>query len=223
MMVGVSTHLGKTDAPHAPRVRAPGWRDPRLWIGVALVAASVVVGARVLGSADDMTKVWAVRSDLVAGQTVGQEDLVVRQVRFADEQDADGYLLVASGVPEDAVLQRGIGSGELLPASALGARGEQLVEVPLSAPVANIPSTLTRGSTIDVYVVPERTGASQAPPRATKVLDDVVVIAVPEQDEVVGQVGNRQILVGVPAGADDQIGTVLAAARDNRIQFTRQG
>ena len=37
----------------------PGWRDPRLWIGVAIVAVSVVVGSRLLAAADDSVAVWA--------------------------------------------------------------------------------------------------------------------------------------------------------------------
>src|SRR3546814_14010403 len=117
------------------------------------------------------------------------------------------------------------GAGELLPAKALGTQGEQLVEVPLTAPVENIPSTLRRGSRVDVYVIPERVGASDpgSTPTATKVLEDVAVIAVPEKDDVIGQVGSRQILVGVPAGAAGEIGIVLAAARDNRVQLTTRG
>ncbi|NYG60324.1 hypothetical protein BJ980_003247 [Nocardioides daedukensis] len=221
----MSTHHQKPDVPLAPRARSAGWRDPRLWIGVALVAASVLIGARVLGSADEMTEVWALKADLAAGQQISSEDLEPTRVRFDDEQDARDYVLVRDGVPSDGVLQRSVGAGELLPAKAVGTQGEQLVEVPLTAPVENIPSTLRRGSRVDVYVIPERVGASDpdSTPTATKVLEDVAVIAVPEKDEVIGQVGSRQILVGVPAGADGEIGIVLAAARDNRVQLTKRG
>ncbi|WP_299052203.1 hypothetical protein [uncultured Nocardioides sp.] len=41
------------DVPVATRARTPGWRDPRLWIGVLIVAVSVVVGVRLVSSADD--------------------------------------------------------------------------------------------------------------------------------------------------------------------------
>ena len=41
------------------RGHRPAWRDPRLWIGVVLVAASVVAGARLLAAADDTVQVWA--------------------------------------------------------------------------------------------------------------------------------------------------------------------
>ena len=47
-------NLGITDTScRAPGAPPPGWRDPRLWIGVAIVAVSVLVGALVLGTSDD--------------------------------------------------------------------------------------------------------------------------------------------------------------------------
>ena len=58
------------DVPAATRTRSPGWRDPRLWVGVVLVTGSVVAGARILAGADDMTSVWAASGDLAAGQTL---------------------------------------------------------------------------------------------------------------------------------------------------------
>ena len=65
----MATTLGDaTDAATpAQRVRRPGWRDPRLWIGVVLVAGSVVAGARLLAAADDTVQVWAAATDLGAG------------------------------------------------------------------------------------------------------------------------------------------------------------
>ena len=47
----VARNLGRPDAvvpPPAVRASTPGWRDPRLWVGVAIVAVSVVGGARLL-------------------------------------------------------------------------------------------------------------------------------------------------------------------------------
>src|SRR5690242_3116816 len=67
----------------AARTRRPGWRDPRLWVGVAIVAACVAIGARVLGSADETVGVWAVRADAGTGAILSRDDLEVRRVHFA--------------------------------------------------------------------------------------------------------------------------------------------
>ena len=79
-------------ATPAQRVRRPGWRDPRLWIGVVLVAGCVVAGARMLAAADDTVQVWAAASDLGAGDRLTEDDLVAQRVRFADAAALAGLL-----------------------------------------------------------------------------------------------------------------------------------
>src|SRR6478736_5540715 len=67
----VSRNLGSSrvhpSTPTAVRATRPGWRDPRLWVGVLIVAVSVVAGARVLAAADDTVAVWAVAADAGPG------------------------------------------------------------------------------------------------------------------------------------------------------------
>src|SRR4051794_32919907 len=50
--------------PTPRRVRPPRWLDLRLVLGVLLVLASVLLGARVVGAADATVPVWAVTGDL---------------------------------------------------------------------------------------------------------------------------------------------------------------
>jgi hypothetical protein len=221
MMPPVSRDLGTVDAPTAVRARGPGWRDPRLWLGIALVAASVLVGARLLGGADDTVEVWSVDADLAAGQPVTEGDLVARRVRFDDDADGDRYLRVGDPLPDDATLSRAVGAGELLPAAALGATEEGLTEVPVWAPAEVIPASIESGSVVDVWVTP--TPGASSTNGSVLVLDDVVVIAVPRGEDSFGPGGNRQVLVGVTDGAAPEVGQALAAAKDNRIVITRQG
>ena len=58
------------EVPPAIRYHRPGWRDPRILVGLVIVAASVLVGVKVLAAADDSVGVWAVRKDLPAGTRV---------------------------------------------------------------------------------------------------------------------------------------------------------
>ncbi len=86
--VAVSRDLGSSPGTPAPppalRASRPGWRDPRLWLGVLLLAGSVVLGARLLAAADDTVTVWAMAADRGSGVPVAAEDLEVQRVRFAD-------------------------------------------------------------------------------------------------------------------------------------------
>src|SRR3954463_4573862 len=44
--------------PPATRLSARRWRDPRVVVGVGLVALSVLLGTTLLGAADDTVAVW---------------------------------------------------------------------------------------------------------------------------------------------------------------------
>ena len=63
-MCAVTNDLGDVHARLRCARHPPGWRDPRLWIGIAIVAVSVVAGARLLAAADDSVTVWAAAADL---------------------------------------------------------------------------------------------------------------------------------------------------------------
>ena len=210
------------DAPPAVRARAPGWRDPGRWLGIAQVAAAGLVGARLLGGADDTVEVWSAGADLAAGQPVTEGDLVARRVRFDDDTGGERYLRVGDRLPDDATLSRTVGAGELLPAGALGAAEEGLTEVPIWAPAEVIPASIEPGSVVDVWVTPTP-GTGNLAKGSVLVLDDVVVVAVPRGEDSYGPGGNRQVLVGVADGAAPEVGQALAAAKDNRIVITRQG
>jgi hypothetical protein len=201
-------------ARRAPRSR---WRDPRLAVGVGVVALCALLGGRLFAGADDLVAVWAARSSMHAGQRVQAGDLVSRQVRFADQADADLYLS-AGGDPPTGVLARSVGAGELLPRAAIGARSApDLTEVPLSVDTEAVPSTLHVGSTVDVWVSAQTPASELAAGggsaagrtgRAALVLDDVSVVALPAQTASLGPTATRQVVVGV---GDDQRSRLPAA------------
>lgn len=217
--VVVSSTLGTVDAPPALRARRPTWRDPRLWTGIAVLAASVLLGARVLAAADDTTRVWAAAGPLQAGDRVDTGDLVATPVRLS-EAELGRYLSVDAALPPTPMLVRAVGAGELVPASAFGDPGTGLVEVPVWAPTVAVPTSVRAGAIVDVWVLPEAGSARSAGARLA--LDDVAVVAARRGDGSFGPGSSRQVLVGVPDGTAG-IGAVLAAARDNRVAITRQG
>ena len=119
-----------------------------------LVAASVVVGARVLAAADDTVQVWAAAHDLGAGQRVEADDLVAQRVRFADADALEGYFTVDDELPADLELTRSVAAGELLPRGAVGTPDETgLVEVPVAVEPELVPPSVAPGDVVDVYVV----------------------------------------------------------------------
>ena len=209
-------------APRATRSRRPGWRNPRLLLGIVLVAGSVVLGARLV--ADDTVAVWAVAEDLPRGASIDEDDLDRREVRFPDESTADGYVGADESLPDDATLNREVYAGELLPRSAFAPEsGEDLVEVPVSVVSDDLPATVRQGSVVDVWVTPKVSSVAGTKTEAVPVLSDVVVVAVPRTSAGLAPQTTRQVIVGVPADRQQDLGAAMGDMADGRVVIARKG
>jgi len=224
--------IGRTpsavDVPPALRGHRPAWRDPRLWIGIVLVAASVVVGARVLASADHTVQVWAVAGDLGAGQRVQPDDLVAQRVRFTDSDALRGYFTVDDELPADRELTRSVGKGELLPRAAVGSSGETgLVEVPIAVEPELVPPDVESGDVVDVYVVApisaDAEGKEQEPPPSGPALTAATVVAAPQLESSFGTSGKRQLVLGVGGDAAPAFFALLARYDAPSLTVVRRG
>ena len=190
--------------PPAVRASTPGWRDPRMWVGVAIVAVSVVAGARLLAAADDTVAVWGVTADMGAGARVTEDDLAVQRVRFADGDDHDRYFTVDDGLPADLELLRGVGQGELLPRAAVGSAADtDTLEVPISIEAGRVPVGVDAGSVIDIYIVARPNDPDQGVPGGLgeSALRAVTVVAAPALEDTFGTSGQRQLDLAVPEPA----------------------
>ncbi|MGY1835136.1 flagella basal body P-ring formation protein FlgA [Blastococcus sp. SYSU DS0510] len=226
---------GTTELPAGPtprRVRAPGWLDLRLVLGVLLVLASVLLGARVVSAADATVPVWSAAEDLAAGTILTAEDLVVVDVRL--DEAAEKYLS-GSTRPDGSALSRGVRAGELLPRSALEGPSE-LVQLALPVQAGYVPPGLRRGQLIDVYAVadPAAGAAGQdvgsvalvvgaAPVQAlsggaqgvlstpTATVQVVVGVAADDAADVLASIAGRPlVVVAHPAGATAEVGATRA-------------
>lgn len=216
--------VGVPDAPSARRSRRPGWRSPRLVLGFLLVAASVLLGSWALATSDDTVGVWAVTRDLPEGARLARTDLEVRQLRFPDGETADRYVSAAHQAPTGTRLGRDLSAGELLPRGALAqGAGPDLVEVPVSVAVEDLPATVQQGARVDVWVSPDVAATDAARIKARRVLADVVVVAVPRGGDSLAPQTNRQVIVGVPPERAPELGTALGAMSDGRVVIARVG
>jgi hypothetical protein len=179
------------------RARTPGWRDPRLWIGVALVAISVVAGARILGADDTSVVVWAAADDFAPGTQVSADDLVGRRVDFADSADLDRYYTSDDTLPARMRLNRAVGAGELLPRSALADQGpDGRVQLPINLENGAVSKGLSSGAVVDVYV----SGGRHCAECAGAVLTEVPVTEVDLADDL----GTKQVVLAVDQDQADR-------------------
>lgn len=209
-------------SPAARRYAPPSWRDPRLVVGLVIVATSVLLGARLLAGADDTVAVWSLRHDLPAGADVTAEDLQSSELRFGSDAQAAAYLSAGDAVPSGMTLLRDVTAGELLPRAALGPDDSaDLAEVPISVSADAVPAGLGPGETVDVWVT--ASVDAQAEPRAKRVLEGVTVLATPETGGALGPSATRQVVVAVAGDQEDLLARALAELSEGTAVLVRRG
>ncbi len=209
-----------TDAPASPRasrLAAPGWLDTRLVLGVLLVLASVVVGARVLSSADRSQTVWVLTRDLAPGAELTSDDLAVARVRLFG--DGAQYISGRGPAPVGYFLRRAVGARELLPVGAITPPGKDVSFRSLTVSVGrgHLPPNLRAGTQVDVYVSPVAgpgAAAAAGPPRL--VLRGVTVLLRPETSGFSGATAEEGIVLQV---RPTDVPAVLAAMSQGRIDL----
>lgn len=208
------------------RATTPGWRDPRLWLGIAIVAVSVVAGARLLASADDTVALWAVTADMGAGDVVSEADLVVQRVRFADAQRLDLYFTAEERLPADLELLHSVGEGELLARAAVGSAAESdVLQVPISVASERVPVSVDAGSVVDVMIVarPAQPGGRAPIGPGEAALEGVTVVAAPPLTDSFGTSGERQLDLAVPEADAQAFFELLNSLESPVLTVLRRG
>ncbi|MFT4009498.1 MAG: hypothetical protein QM655_05585 [Nocardioidaceae bacterium] len=204
--------------PVATRVKRPSWRDPRLAVGVAIVAGCGLLGATLLAGADNTIAVWSLSHDVAAGQPLTDADVTTAHVRFTSSREADRYLDAAQSLPHGTGALSDLKAGELLPRAAIGdTSSAELVELPITLPSSSVPATARVGSRLDVWVTaPDAT-------RAKLLLDDVAVVSLPQgSSSSLSPSSTRQVIVGLDSGQAAQLPRVIAALASGTVALTRQ-
>jgi hypothetical protein len=149
----MNTSVLDLPTPVAPRLRRPGWRDPRLLAGVALVAASVVLGSWAVRTAQRTVPVYVARESIVAGQRVEPGVLAVVDVRLG-AADVGRYLSADEPLPAGGTALRTVGAGELVPRAAVGAADDVDVR-PVAIGLVRPPAkAVTTGALVDLWFTP---------------------------------------------------------------------
>lgn len=136
--------------------------DPRLLIGIALIAASTVGVWALLDGLDDSTEAYAARGTITSGTRIEADDLDVASVRLGT---AAGRYLAPGDLPEGGlVVVRTIEAGELIPESAVDTvdrTGLATVVVPARGA---LPGSLGPGATVDVWAAHRADRDTYEPP-----------------------------------------------------------
>ncbi len=180
------------------RVQRPTWRDPRLGIGIVLVAGSVALGAWAFASIGTGVAVYAAREVLTPGEVLDADELAVVEVRVPG---GDGlYLSADEPLPADGVVTRLVGRGELVPVAAVGSAAEisvRPVGVAISGPVS---ASVVEGALVDLWLTRPAPGlgGSAGPAEPTLVAAGLRVAGLRTDDSLFAGAGATSVEVLVP-------------------------
>ena len=186
----------------APRIRPPSWRDPRLGVGVLLVALAVALGWWAVSSASARVGVWAATQTLTPGSSLAGN------VTAVDVDPAIAPLYLSVQTEPSGVVDRVIQPGELVPISAItDSPALRTLVVPSSSA---IPEGTGPGSRVDVWHTPGRAISGERGEPAL-VAEDVLVQAVlTDSSFLASQYGGVQILI-----EPERLPALLAAMADD--------
>ncbi|HEX4018735.1 MAG TPA: SAF domain-containing protein [Frankiaceae bacterium] len=148
-------------SPPASRLARPRWRDGKLLTGVLLVLVSVVLGARLIGSASRTTAWLGVTRSLPAGHVLTAADLRAVQAHLP-ASSGGRYFATDPAALIGKTLTSPVAAGELLPAAAITAASKaesRIVAVIVRA--GRVPQ-LAPGDRVDVYVLSKAAGTGSS-------------------------------------------------------------
>jgi hypothetical protein len=184
-------------APVAPRLSRPTWRDPRLVVGIVIVALAVALGSWAVSSAGRTVPVYVAAEALTPGTPLAADRLRTVDVRLGSV--ADGYLRADEPLPDDLVALRVVDDGELVPRSALGAADDVDVRSVAVQVTSGLSDRIRKGAVVDLWFVPEPPPGTDEPAGdPTTLVEGVVVEQVDSGDGglVVADVITLHVLVG---------------------------
>ena len=182
------------------------WRDGRLWLGVALIIVSMVVGSRLLSHSDERVTVWRATHDL----SIGSMPVDLEPVSVALGDSTSQY--VRTTVDPEGVLVYPVAAGELLPAAALGVAGSEPMRVitlpvePLHAPVG-----LIAGDRVDIWFTPDQASMVSS----SRLVEPSALVSAIAADSI-GVGGEIGVAISIPQARAEAI---IAAVRGGVIDL----
>ncbi|WP_119933546.1 MULTISPECIES: SAF domain-containing protein [Kocuria] len=209
---GAGTDWGTAASPASGRFRRPGWREPRLLIGVGLVVAAVAGTTATMALTSTTEQYRVAARDLDVGTRVSEEDFRTVEVRLEGTEGA--YLPGSTDLADGAVIVDRVPSGQLVPTESVG-EAQDLGRRPMGIPLNTaLPAGTGAGDSVDLWVSKrESSGRGWSEPE--QILEGAELASV---DQATGTLGaGQQMTAQVLVEEDDVSDVVDALATESRI------
>ena len=187
-----------------PRPRA-FWGDARFFLGILLIAASVVGVWFVVSASRQTVPVFAATRTIVPGEAVAGDDVRLVEVSLGQ---LEGAYLTADALKNGLVATRTVAEGELVPQSAVGASAAAATTTVVLHSAVEVPASVDAGSVVEVWEAPLIDRGAYDVPRI--LVADATIVSVTRDDSMIG--GGAAALEVVIPRAD--VAAVLGAMAD---------
>lgn len=186
------------------RLRKPTVKDPRLIVGVLLVAVSVWLGVWAVNDAQGLAIAYVARTPILAGQPVTQDNLEAIEVNLTSA--GDQYLTAPISSSETMYATKSVEVGELVPSAVLQSAADYTTRVLPVSTNAQLPESAGVGTTVDLWATPGKSAAPEAQP--VLVAESLIVNELPASSSAFSASRGQTVHVVVP---EDLVSAVLAA------------
>lgn len=180
---GIRTPL--TDAPRLKRAR---WKEPRLLLGLFLVAVSIVGIVFLVNAMDERTGVYVATADITLGEPLSENNVQIMQVQLGES--LQHYLRADPNALDELRANTFIGAGQLIAHdfitdSDLGSRRPINIDLPV-----DLSPAITPGSRVDVWIAERESGTATY---GTPALLATLVEVSARTERAAGLVGQRGV------------------------------
>jgi hypothetical protein len=169
---------------HSDPVRTPRrafWGDARFFLGVLLVAASVIGVWLVVSAARQTVPVYAAAHTIVPGEAISAGDFTVVDVALGP---LAGTYLTAADLDGARVATRTIEAGELVPAASVGDPSDARTTSVVVRSAVDVPASVEAGTVVELWSAPLLERGAYDEPRI--LVADATVASVTRDDSMMG-------------------------------------
>ena len=163
-------------------------RYQRTIAGSSLLIIAFIAAILIAHEANRTVLLWSTSNELSTGAVIQQSD--IRAKRALLPENSQMYFSSSADLI-GAIVSHHVGSGELIPVSAIIEGGSEVDGryVPLEIAIHDLPTNIERGSIVDIYAIAKNSAGSASLESTSLVASATTVIGVDRKGDLSGSVG----------------------------------
>ena len=163
-------------------------RYQRTIAGSSLLIIAFIAAILIAHEANRTVLLWSTSNELSTGAVIQQSD--IRAKRALLPENSQMYFSSSADLI-GAIVSHHVGSGELIPVSAIIQGGSEVDGryVPLEIAIHDLPTNVERGSIVDIYAIAKNSAGSASLESTSLIASATTVIGVDRKGDLSGSVG----------------------------------